>query len=307
MLEIKGLTKVYGTQIAVDGLDLAVDCGSVFGFVGPNGAGKTTTFKIITGLLAPSSGRVLLSGVDVAASPKLAHTKIGYMPDFFGVYDNLKVREYMDFYADTYYIPYSQRKETINNLLELVDLQDKLDAYVDSLSRGMKQRLCLARSLVHDPELLVLDEPASGLDPRSRIEMKEVLKQLRTLGKTVIISSHILPELAEMCSSIGIIHHGKMVATGTVEEILKTLERTRVIKIKPLGDMKSLVQFLREHPEAGDISQNSEDVEFSFAGDDEALALIANQLVQRGIRFIGLQEKQGNLEEIFMELTKSVD
>ena len=298
MLEIINLTKRYGPHLEVNKLSLSIGEGNIFGFVGPNGAGKTTTFKIIAGLLAPTSGQVLLGGQEVRRE------KIGYMPDFFGVYDNLKVTEYMDFYAGTYYIPFSERKAIIGNLLELVELSDKSSAYVDSLSRGMKQRLCLARSLIHDPDLLILDEPASGLDPRARIEMKEVLKQLRQLGKTVIISSHILPELAQMCTSIGIIHKGQLVANGNVDEILKSLERTRVMQIRPLGGTEALVSLLREVPSVGDIVQNTEDVEFSFAGDDEASAELLAQINQRGIRFVSANQKEGTLEEIFMELTK---
>lgn len=299
MLEIVNLRKTYGSHVAVDGLSLTIETGSVFGFVGPNGAGKTTTFKIIAGLLAPSQGKVLLGG------KAISRTKIGYMPDFFGVYDNLKVSEYMDFYASAYYVPYEARKETIGNLLELVELSDKRDAYVDSLSRGMKQRLCLARSLVHDPELLVLDEPASGLDPRARIEMKEVLKQLRQLGKTIIISSHILPELAQMCTSIGIIHQGKMVASGSVDRILKNLEKTRTMQIYPLGDTEAMIKLLKEQPQVGDIIQNTDNLEFSFLGDDSSAAELLATINQNNLRFTAAHQKSGDLEEIFMELTKT--
>ena len=208
MLEIKNLVKKYGKFTAVNDLNLTVPESSIFGFVGPNGAGKTTTMKIMSGLLKATSGNVMIDGIDVTKKPRALKENIGYMPDFFGVYDDLKVMEYMDFYAGTYYIPYEQREELINNLLEIVDLSHKKEDYVDGLSRGMKQRLCLARSLIHDPKLLILDEPASGLDPRARVEMKEVLKQLQTMGKTIIISSHILPELAEMCTEVGIIDQG---------------------------------------------------------------------------------------------------
>ena len=195
-LTVDHLVKRFGNFTAVDELCMEIPAGSVFGFVGPNGAGKTTTMKIMAGLLAADGGSILLDGQDALKSRKLLREKMGYMPDFFGVYDNLRVSEYMDFYAGTYYIPYADRPALIDGLLELVDLSHKKDAYVDSLSRGMKQRLCLARSLIHDPDILILDEPASGLDPRARMEMKEILKQLGSLGKTVIISSHILPELA---------------------------------------------------------------------------------------------------------------
>ncbi|NLN47996.1 MAG: ABC transporter ATP-binding protein, partial [Clostridiales bacterium] len=211
MLKIKELTKRYDKFTAVDKLTLEVQDGEIFGFVGPNGAGKTTTMKIICGLMAANGGVVYVNGIDAIRQARAAKDIIGYMPDFFGVYDDLKVSEYLDFYASIYDIKLKERKKISDDLLELVDLANKRDTYVDSLSRGMKQRLCLARSLVHNPKLLVLDEPASGMDPRARVEMKEILRSLKSLGKTIIISSHILSELSELCTSIGIIDRGKMV------------------------------------------------------------------------------------------------
>ena len=253
MLEIKNLVKKYGKFTAVNDLNLTVPESSIFGFVGPNGAGKTTTMKIMSGLLKATSGNVMIDGIDVTKKPRALKENIGYMPDFFGVYDDLKVMEYMDFYAGTYYIPYEQREELINNLLEIVDLSHKKEDYVDGLSRGMKQRLCLARSLIHDPKLLILDEPASGLDPRARVEMKEVLKQLQTMGKTIIISSHILPELAEMCTEVGIIDQGHIVVQGTVQEIMKQMTKVRKIQIHPLENMEGLLKILEEQPGVEDV------------------------------------------------------
>ena len=304
MLEITNLVKHYGNFCAVDHLNLTIEAGSIFGFVGPNGAGKTTTMKIVSGLLTATSGQVVMGGTDVTREPRALREKIGYMPDFFGVYDNLKVDEYMDFYAGTYAIPYGKRGEIINNLLELVDLEDKKDVYVDVLSRGMKQRLCLARSLIHDPEILVLDEPASGLDPRARVEMKEVLKQLKTLGKTIIISSHILPELAEMCTTVGIINQGKLVAQGTVTEIKRSLTQKRVIHLKPLEKLNELTALLLEKADVSNIVENTEDIAFGFAGEDDALAALLAEIVAKGIPVVTFKEKEGNLEDIFMQLTK---
>lgn len=303
MLAIDNLVKNYGKFRAVDNLCMQIPDGSIFGFVGPNGAGKTTTMKIMAGLLSADGGSVFIQGIDAIKNPQLLREKIGYMPDFFGVYDNLRVSEYMDFYAGTYYIPYQDRPEIIDNLLELVDLTEKKDAYVDSLSRGMKQRLCLARSLIHDPDILILDEPASGLDPRARLEMKEILKQLGSLGKTVIISSHILPELAEMCTEIGIIDGGKLQARGTVNEIMQMLSKTRRIYVKPLSGMETLLGLLREKPQVGDILENTTDLEFGFDGDDEALARLLTDIVSAGVPLTGFKEKDGNLEEIFMQVT----
>ena len=303
MLELINLVKKYGGVTALDGVNLSIASGSIFGFVGPNGAGKTTAMKIITGLLAATSGEVRVGGGGAALSNPALAEKIGYMPDFFGVYDNLKVSEYMDFYAGTYYIPYSGRGVIIDRLLDLVNLADKRDEYVDSLSRGMKQRLCLARSLIHDPEILVLDEPAAGLDPRSRVEMKAVLRQLRSLGKTIIISSHILPELSEMCTDIGIITHGKMVAVGTVDDILRNLRSARVIQIRPLDDPDRLTSFLRSKPEVGDVMLSSGCVEFPFAGDDPALAALVKDIVNTDIGVVTVSEKQSSLEDVYMQLT----
>ena len=303
MLEIKHLMKKYGKFTAVDDLNLTIPESSIFGFVGPNGAGKTTTMKIMSGLLKATDGSVMIDGVDVTKNPKALKEHIGYMPDFFGVYDDLKVSEYMDFYAGTYYIPYEQREDLINNLLEIVDLSHKKDAYVDGLSRGMKQRLCLARSLIHDPKLLILDEPASGLDPRARVEMREEFKQLQTMGKTIIISSHILPELAEMCTEVGIIDRGHIVVQGTVQEIMKQMTKVRRIQIRPLENMTALMKLLEEQPLVEDIIENTFDVEFSYQGEDKELAGLLKQIVLADIEMVYFKEKEGNLEEIFMQVT----
>jgi len=303
LLEIKGLIKQYGKFTAVDHLSLSVGKGAICGFVGPNGAGKTTTMRIMAGLLNATGGNVIIDGVDVTKSPRALREKIGYMPDFFGVYDNLKVTEYMDFYAGAYGIAYKDRGAIIDNLLEIVDLSHKKESYVDSLSRGMKQRLCLARSLVHDPELLILDEPASGLDPRARVEMKEVLKQLQEMGKTIIISSHILPELAEMCTEVCIINQGKLAAQGSVQEIMQKLSQKRMIQLQPLGEMERMLQILREQPLIRSIDENTKDVEFDFVGTNEQLANILKQLVLADIPLLYFKEKEGNLEEVFMQVT----
>lgn len=304
MLEIKNLVKKYGKFTAVNELNLSIEEGTIFGFVGPNGAGKTTTMKIMSGLLKATSGSVWIKGIDVTTYPRKLREKIGYMPDFFGVYDDLKVDEYLDFYAGAYKVPYKQRASTIGNLLEIVDLSHKREAYVDSLSRGMKQRLCLARSLIHDPDILILDEPASGLDPRARIEMKEVLKQLKTLGKTIIVSSHILPELAELCTTVGIIDQGSIVAYGTVNEIMRQLTQNRVIFIKILGEKESLIHLLEEQPMVHHIIENVDHVEFGFEGEEEELSRLLSEIIQRNIPVVAFKEKEGNLEDIFMQVTQ---
>lgn len=304
MLEIKNLVKRYNKFVAVNNLNLSIEDKSLFGFIGPNGAGKTTTMKIIVGLLKATSGSVIINDIDVLANPNKLKEKVGYVPDFFGVYDNLKVDEYMDFYAGTYYIPYKDRKQIIDNLLDIVNLTDKKDSYVDLLSRGMKQRLCLARSLIHNPEILVLDEPASGLDPRARVDIKEVLKQLREMGKTIMISSHILSELSEMCTSIGIIDKGQIIVSGTVNDIMKKLTCQKIISIKLLDKIDNLMTLLLENPQVSNISQGTDTIEFSFDGEDIDTSRLLSEIVRNDIPVISFKEKEGNLEEIFMQVTK---
>lgn len=304
MLKIENLVKRYGKFVAVDNLSLEIGRGSIFGFVGPNGAGKTTTMRIIAGLLKATSGNVYIDGILVSKNIGLLKQKIGYMPDFFGVYDDLRVTEYMDFYAGAYKIPVSQRAALTDSLLELVDLTDKKTAYVDSLSRGMKQRLCLARSLVHDPELLILDEPASGLDPRARVEMKEILKQLREMGKTIIISSHILPELAEMCTEVGIIDKGSLRAFGSIAEIMRLITKKRIFNVRTANGGENLVRLLEQSPAASDIIEKNDGAEFSAeAASDAEIAALLGYLVAQGALVTEFKEKEGNLEEIFMEVT----
>ncbi len=302
MLQIVDLVKRYGKFVAVNKLSLTIEKGSIFGFVGPNGAGKTTTMKIISGLLSATEGTVLINDVDVTRNPMKLRGKIGYMPDFFGVYDNLKVNEYMDFYAGAYYIPYKERPAIIDNLLELVDLVHKKNNYVDTLSRGMKQRLCLARSLVHDPDVLILDEPASGLDPIARVEMKEILKQLKNLGKTIIISSHILTELSQMCTTIGIINQGNLAAFGTIDEIMRKINKNREVYLKPLEMSEELLKILQEKPTVDSIMENTDDLSFYFAGNDKDLADLVTEIVTKDIPLITVKEKETDLEDLFTQI-----
>lgn len=302
MLLIENLVKQYGKFRAVDGLSLEIGEGHIYGFVGANGAGKTTTMKIVAGLLAPTSGRILVNGLDIHEKAAEVKGRIGYMPDFFGVYDDLKVCEYMDFYSGLYGIAKESREKIGGQLLELVNLADKREAYVDSLSRGMKQRLCLARSLIHDPDLLILDEPASGLDPKARVEVKEILKTLKDMGKTILISSHILPELSEICTSIGIIERGRMVISGTVEEIMHRMSGKRTIRIKVLGNMEPAVRFLREQPLAGSISEGNDYIEVGFGGNGNDMADMLKGMVMSGIPVVSFAELEGSLESIFMNL-----
>ncbi len=304
MIEIRGLAKSFGSFHALSGIDLTIRRGTVFGFVGPNGAGKSTTMSILSTLLAPSAGYAKVDGFDVTRYPHEVRKRIGYMPDFFGVYDQFKTLEYLHFYGASYGIPRAERDALIPQLLELVNLSDKRDAYVDSLSRGMKQRLCLARCLVHDPDLLILDEPASGLDPRARIEMREILKELKAMGKTIIISSHILPELAEMVDEIGVIEHGRMVAVGNVTEIQNRLRVKRFLHIRLMDRLDEGEQFLRDRPHVGRLLRDERGFQLHFGGHDEEQAELLADLMAAGFRVVSFSEAHTNLEDVFLEITK---
>ncbi len=311
MLDIVGLTKRYGRFLAVDELNLHIDKGEIFGFVGPNGAGKTTTMKIICGLLDATKGVVTVDGIDALKRADDIKRKVGYVPDFFGVYDNLKTMEYMEFFASMYGMGKSDADKIADGLLELVNLSDKKDVFVDTLSRGMKQRLCVARALIHNPDLLVLDEPNSGLDPRARFEMKEVLKNLGAMGKTIIISSHILPELSEMCTSIGIMDRGHLVTAGHVDEVMnRSHGGARIhVKIVDMNDDETgiskdkLNTMLLEQPDVNKVSFTEDEMLLTFSGDEKALAKLLKILVENGIMISGFYKEKEDLETLFLDIT----
>ena len=248
IVETQHLTKRYNNFTALHDLNLTIQRGSIHGFIGPNGAGKTTTMRILATLLEPTEGQAWVSGYPVTEMPMQVRRRIGYMPDFFGVYDNMKVWEYLDFFAAAYKVPQEKRQAMIGDLLALVDLSAKRDSFVEELSRGMKQRLCLARTLVHEPDLLILDEPASGLDPHARIELRELLKELRSLGKTILVSSHILTELAEMCTHVAIIERGRLLISGGVSDILQAMQPAREIYVRVLGQSSEAARILQSLP-----------------------------------------------------------
>lgn len=304
MIRIQDLYKHYGKFVALDHLNLEIGEGEFFGFVGPNGAGKTTTMRIISGLLKADGGMVTVDGIDAIHNNGKIKEIIGYMPDFFGVYDNLKAIEYMEFYASIYGILGQEARKLCMELMELVNLKDKADAYVDGLSRGMKQRLCLARSLVHNPKVLILDEPASGLDPRARFEMKGILKNLNDMGKTIIISSHILPELAQMCDTIGIIEHGRMLQKGTVEEIMSEINTTNPLVIKLLEGKETAIRILKENPLVDNLSINEDCLSVKFNGENESESELLTQLVANDVKIISFAREEGNLESVFMKITE---
>lgn len=303
MVEIRNLTKTYGRYRALNNLNLHIDKGDVFGFVGPNGAGKTTTMRIVCGLLEADWGEVYVDGIDALNNADKIKRKVGYVPDFFGVYDNFKVMEYMEFYGSMYDMDAKTVHATSLGLLDLVNLSDKQDAYVDGLSRGMKQRLCVARALIHNPQLLVLDEPASGLDPRARFELKEVMKNLGAMGKTIIISSHILPELGEMCNVIGVMEKGNLIAHGRVDEITKTSRQANPLVIQIAENKDVAIQILKQTPLVQKISIRDDSIILAFAGDDQEMSQLLSSLIMAGVRVSNFHREEGNLETLFMEIT----
>ena len=303
MLYINDLTKKYGAFTAVNHLSLHIPEGDLFGFVGPNGAGKTTTIRIVCGLLRASSGQVGIGGTSAPVGSKEMKRLIGYVPDFFGVYDNLKVREYMDLYGSMYGMHSRDIAKLTDDLLELVNLSDKKEVYVDTLSRGMKQRLCVARALLHNPKLLILDEPSSGLDPRARVEMKELLMNLHSMGKTIVISSHILSELSEMCTSIGIMNGGQLITAGRIEDIMQQLSGGNRIHIRVASAMETAVRILKE--QAGTVVESVRENEIIITnrGTEEQISSLIGTLIQNQVVLTGFYREEGSLESLFMQLT----
>jgi ABC-2 type transport system ATP-binding protein len=303
-IETNGLTRRFGRITAVDDLNLQVPPGSLFGLIGPNGAGKTTTLRMLAGLLQPTSGEITINGQIANHDWRDLQRQIGYMPDFFGVYEDMLVWEYLDFFARCYDVPSARRRQVTDELLELVDLAEKRDTYVQTLSRGMRQRLCLAHALVHDPQVLLLDEPASGLDPRARIEMRELLRELGAMGKTIVVSSHILMELAELCDSVGIIEKGRLVASGPLDDITRQVKQERTLRLKVISDQSQAEAVLRDQPGVGQVFEVNGYLEVEFSGDDEAAAGLLATLVAHGIRIAAFTEISGDLEDTFLRLTK---
>ena len=309
IVRTESLVKRYDRTLAVAGVDLTVESGEIFGLVGPNGAGKTTTLRILATLLAPSAGTAEIAGMSVTRNPDQVRRVIGFMPDSFGVYDDMKVWEYLDFFARCYGITPAARRRVIGDLLELVDLANKRNEYVQTLSRGMQQRLCLAHALVHDPQVLLLDEPASGLDPRARVELRELLRELRAMGKTILISSHILPELEELCTSVAIIDRGQVLAQGRVAEIEKRLRFGAVLRVRLLLEGEALEaareRFAADADVASAVLLDDGTIELGFRGDDEATARLLASTVAAGLPVISFARAASDLEELFLQVTSA--
>jgi ABC-2 type transport system ATP-binding protein len=307
IVRTEGLVKRYDSTLAVAGIDLSVEQGEIFGLVGPNGAGKTTTLRILATLLLPSAGTAEIAGMSVTRNPDDVRRVLGFMPDSFGVYDDMKVWEYLDFFARCYGMGAADRRRMIGDLLELVDLGSKRDDYVQTLSRGMQQRLCLAHALVHDPQVLLLDEPASGLDPRARVELRELLRELRTLGKTILISSHILPELEELCTSVAIVDRGQVLAQGRVSDIERRLRFGAVLRVRMLLEGEALEaardRFGQDPDVASAVLLEDGTIELGFRGDDAASARLLAESVAAGMPIVSFARAASDLEELFLQVT----
>jgi len=312
IIETRDLVVRYNRKLtAVDHLSLTVPHGAIYGFVGPNGAGKTSTMRVLTTLLRPTEGQAFVCGQEVTHDPRAVRRAIGYMPDFFGVYDDMKVWEYLDVFAACYEIPERDRGGLISDLLQLVDLGHRREDMVDTLSRGMKQRLCLARTLVHDPQVLILDEPASGLDPRARVEIRELMLELSRMGKTIFFSSHILADVSEICTHIGIIEAGQMVIHGALDEVRRRLMPHRAATVTLLGKVDEAKQALSaiegvqqvvDLPDEGDKKR----LRVEFIGDDAVQAAMMPALTARGVPVVNFHEEAHDLEDVFMKVTKGL-
>jgi len=304
MIETHDLKKVYNGFVALKGINLTIEAQDIYGFIGPNGAGKTTTIRILSTLLEPTAGQALVDGMDVMKSPYEIKKIVGYMPDSFGVYDGMRLREYLDFFGAAYKIPSKKRKAIIDDVLQLTDLTPRADDYVSAFSRGMKQRCCLAKTLIHDPKVLLLDEPASGLDPRARIEIRELLKTLRDMGKTILISSHILSELGDMCNKIAIIERGELLASGEFREILAGLRQTREIRIEVLDGADEAAAMLASSPGIVNVDRSGNEFQMESTLGPAELAQLLRTLVERGVHVLFFSEEKGTLEDVFLSVTQ---
>src|SRR5215510_3508081 len=285
MIELRNFTKVYGEFVAVSNLNLKISAGEMFGFIGPNGAGKSTTIRFLATLLRATAGEGTVNGHSVTKDPIAVRKSVGYMPDNFGVYDGMKVWEFLDFFAVAYQVPRGRRRQVINDVLELLDLTHKRDAYVNGLSRGMKQRLCLAKTLVHDPPVLILDEPASGLDPRARLEMKALLTELKGMGKTILISSHILSELADFCTMIGVIERGKLLSAGSIRDIQRQLRSHKVLKVRVLDEQtERAASIMRDDQGIRTVETFDHTLTAEFEGEEDDLVRLLGRLIGNGVQ-----------------------
>jgi ABC-2 type transport system ATP-binding protein len=306
MIELIDFGKDYGDFRAVEALNLQIGAGEMFGFIGPNGAGKSTTIRFLATLLKATRGEGIVNGHSVTQNPMAVRQSVGYMPDNFGVYDGMKVWEFLDFFAVAYKIGKGKRKQVINDVLELLDLGHKRDDYVNGLSRGMKQRLCMAKTLVHDPPVLILDEPTSGLDPRARIEVKALFKELKRMGKTILISSHILSELADCCTSIGIIERGQLLMHGPIDQVYQRIRGNRTVEVRFVNGMDVGLSVIRSSPHLRNIAIDVNSCVVELEANDDQVNDLLNQLIYNKCGVRSFSEKDPSLEDVFMMVTKGL-
>ncbi len=304
IVSVRGLKKHYGETYAVRDLSFDVMPGHIFGFIGPNGAGKTTTLRVLATLLEPTAGSITVDGYCVEADTEIVRQLIGYMPDHFGVYDGNTVEEYLEFFAGAYGVPRARRLGTIRDVMALTDLIALGDRMVGSLSKGMKQRLCLAKTLIHDPKVLILDEPASALDPRARIEFRALLKELRTMGKTIIISSHILTELSDVCDAVAIIEKGELVDSGAIAHLQKKGQRGDRVRMQLLADANGVEEILGGEADVSSVRAVGKDVSFEYLGAPEEFHRLVERIASRGVPFLSIEYNPTDLEDLFLELTR---
>lgn len=300
MIQLNSLRKEYDDVIAVKNLTLTINKGDIFGLIGPNGAGKTTTMRMMVGILEPTSGEVLINNRPVHQDMMATRRMVGYIPDFFSLYDELKVYEYLNYFADAYSIQNKQSR--VDEIITMMDLTTKRNDFIAHLSRGMKQRLAIGKTILHDPELLVLDEPSAGLDPKARVELRDILKKISATGRTIVISSHILMELSDLCKTIGIMQKGVMVESGSIEEITRRIQPKIVLRLEALGDKDKLIVLLRTLPNVLDVTPRDNLLEIVFSGTREEIPLLLKKLIDNEVQVISFYEYKQNLEELFMSL-----
>lgn len=303
MISIQNITKSYGHVTALDGLSLQVEDGALYALVGPNGAGKTTLFRILLGLLYPDRGTVTIDGMEAGADIRRLKRRIGYVPDRIGMYPNLRVSEYMDFFADCYDLSGAKAKRQIQMLLDLVGLRDRQTQYMDTLSRGMQQKLSLARALIHDPKILILDEPIADLDPATRVEFREIIAELADAGKTMLVSSRMLTEISELCTDIGILNHGKLVMEGKLHDVLDRVDASNPIIIRIAGNMSSAMQTLKKDAKVRSISIRDQQLLITYTGSPKEESALLRRLIEAGVPVQGFHREKGDLEALFLQLT----
>lgn len=303
MLEMQQVKKFYGRFCALDGLNLSIEDGALYGFVGPNGAGKTTAIRIMAGILYPDEGTVTIDGMEAGGDNRRLRRRIGYVPDSFGVYQNLKVSEYMEFFAACYQLTGLRARKRIEKLLHYVELSDRADFYVEALSSGMKQKLSLARALIHDPKILILDEPTSGLDPRTRFEFKQIIGELSEEGKTILISSHILSDISELCTDVGIIDHGRIVMSGRLREVMRMVTEQNPIVVTMAAKITDAIRFLKAEPDVRSLAIRGNDLMINYSGSQRREADLLRRMVEAGLPVRSFSREKGSLEAIFMQLT----